>query len=158
MPVIRRCRIACVANSHAYALIGMFTRSLEAWPVSRWDCGLTLSCILGKPDRLLGAADSGTDRRGDRTQISGSERQPTPARPAALGVGHANPADQQLPGAAMGVAVNAATFLEPATARRHTLTHATDSLGNNLWPQIKLLTKSIIGHLLEVSCEQLLVV
>jgi len=26
----------------------------------------------------------------------------------------------------MGVAVNAATFLEPATARRHTLTHATE--------------------------------
>jgi hypothetical protein len=85
-------RIEGVASTHAYALIGMFTRSLEAWPVSRWDCGLTLSCILGKPDRLLGAADSGTDRRGDRTQISGSGRQPTPARPATLGVGHANPA------------------------------------------------------------------
>ena len=49
-------RIAFVAYSHAYALFGMFTRSLGPRPLSRWDCGLTLSCILGKPDRRIRAA------------------------------------------------------------------------------------------------------
>jgi hypothetical protein len=50
---IRACRIAYVDHSHAYALFGMFTRSLESWPLSRWDCGLALSYILGKPDRRM---------------------------------------------------------------------------------------------------------
>src|SRR6266536_5774303 len=50
--VDRSCRIACVAYSHAYALFGMLTRGLESRPLSRWDCGLTLSCILGQPCRL----------------------------------------------------------------------------------------------------------
>ena len=47
----------------------MFTRSLESQPLSRWDCGLTLSCILGKPDRRLGAGRRSRADGYHRTQI-----------------------------------------------------------------------------------------